>query len=90
MPSSSRTVQRNFHLPVEQADWLREHAFRTRRPQAEIVREALSDYQSRTEGDAAPLEDDRNRALVERFRRGDGIDLEILRDEGGAMWSHDA
>ena len=87
---ASSTVQRNFHLPVEQAEWLREHAFRSRRPQAEIVREALAEYRDRTESNAASAPADRNRALVDRFRQGRGIDLDVLRDENATMWSHDA
>lgn len=88
--TSSGTVQRNFHLPAEQAEWLREYAHRTRRPQAEIVREALAEYQARSERDASTALEDRNRALMDRFRQGHGIDLDVLRDENGAMWSHDA
>ena len=88
--ASNSTVQRNFHLPSEQAEWLREYAHRTRRPQAEIVREALAEYQERSESKAVAPARDRNRALMNRFSQGDGIDLDVLRDENGAMWSHDA
>jgi len=90
MASSDSTVQRNFHLPSEQAEWLREYAHRTRRPQAEIVREALAEYQQRSESDAVAPAHDRNRALMNRFRQGHGIDLDVLRDDNGAMWSHEA
>ena len=86
--ASTPTVQRNFHLPSEQAEWLREYAHRTRRPQAEIVREALAEYQARSES-VAPAQE-RNRALVNRFSQGHGVDLDVLRDEHGAMWSHEA
>ena len=56
----------------------------------EIVREALSDYRARTErGDADSSGDGGNRALMERFRSGLGVDLEVLRDENGEMWGHD-
>lgn len=89
MASRKATVQRNFLLPTEQAEWLRDHAFRTRRPQAEIVRDALADYQARAEREAGSG-DDHNRALMERFRHGRGVDLEVLRDESGQMWSHDS
>jgi predicted DNA-binding protein len=84
-----RPVQRNFLLPPEQAEWLREHAFRTRRRQAEIVREALSEYQARFERRSVSANEDGSRALMERFRTGRGIDLDMLRDEAGEMWSHD-
>ncbi|HEY5196717.1 MAG TPA: hypothetical protein VIJ51_06795 [Solirubrobacteraceae bacterium] len=83
------SVQRNFLLPAEQAEWLREFAFRARRPQAEIVREALSEYRARAEANRVAGGHDGNRDLMERFRRGRGIDLEVLRDEHGEMWSHD-
>lgn len=87
---SSDTVQRNFLLPIDQAEWLRDHAFRTRRRQAEIVREALADYRARAESlTDAPVDDD-NRALMERFRHGRGVDLDVLRDDSGQMWSHDS
>ncbi len=89
MASTDDTVQRNFLLPVRQAEWLREHAFRTRRPQAAIVRDALAEYQARTERAANAGGPDRNRALTERFRTGAGIDLGVLRDETGEMWGHD-
>lgn len=88
--ASPNTVQRNFLLPTDQAEWLRDHAFRTRRPQADIVREALADYQARSERRAEALTDDSNRALMERFNQGRGIDLAVLRDEAGQMWSHDS
>ncbi|MEA2219727.1 MAG: Ribbon-helix-helix domain [Solirubrobacteraceae bacterium] len=89
MASSNSTVQRNFHLPTEQAEWLREHAHRTRRPQAEIVREALAEYRARTEKLGGPAPHDRNRSLMDRFKQGRGIDIDVLRDENGTMWSHD-
>jgi predicted DNA-binding protein len=88
--SGDRPVQRNFLLPPEQAEWLREHAFRTRRRQAEIVREALSDYQARFERGTIAASEDGSRSLMERFRTGRGIDLDILRDDDAEMWSHDA
>jgi hypothetical protein len=86
------SVQRNFLLPSEQAEWLRDHAFHTRRPQAEIVREALADYRARLERSdavATATPNPANRDLMERFRRGLGIDLAVLRDEDGEMWSRD-
>jgi hypothetical protein len=89
MTPSARAVQRNFHLPAKQAEWLREYAHRARRPQAEIVRDALAEYQARTETGANAATHDRNRGLMERFRQGRGIDLDVLRDEDGAMWSQD-
>lgn len=88
--SISTTVQRNFHLSVEQAEWLRRQAFLTNRPQAEIVREAIAAYQVSVE-----VPDDPNaaggadRALMERFREGRGVDLDVLRDQAGEMWSHE-
>lgn len=90
MAPDRTTVQRNFLLPAEQAEWLRDHAFRTRRPQAEIIREALADYQARAENSADAGTHDGNRSLTERFSQGRGIDLDVLRDEGGQMWSHDS
>ena len=87
--SSDGPVQRNFLIPSAQAEWLREHAFRTRRSQAEIVRDALTDYRERAEQASTPTGHDRNRALTERFSQGRGIDLDVLRDEGGEMWGHD-
>jgi hypothetical protein len=89
-PMASNTVQRNFLLAAEQADWLREHAFMTRRPQAEIVRQALTEYQARVESGSGTAAHERNRALTERFSLGRGIDLDVLRDEAGNMWDHDA
>jgi hypothetical protein len=89
MASGDGTVQRNFLLPSAQAEWLREHAFRTRRPQAEIVRDALAEYRARAER-ASTTDRERNQALTERFSHGRGIDLDVLRDEGGEMWDHDA
>ncbi|MEV4423274.1 hypothetical protein AB0L40_25355 [Patulibacter sp. NPDC049589] len=82
------TVQKNFLLPVEQAEWLREEAHRTRRGQVEIVREALADYRRRVEREASERAGagEPRTSLVERFRTGAGIDLEILRDEDRAMW----
>lgn len=88
--SPSPSVQRNFLLPSEQAEWLRDHAFQTRRPQAEIVREALAEYRTRSEAAARTPNHDRNRALTERFARGIGIDLDVLRDENDEMWKHDS
>ena len=90
MNSRKPAVQRNFLLPAEQAEWLRDHAFRTRRPQAEIVRDALAAYQARTQSETAVDTDDRRRALMERFAHGRGVDLDVLRDESGQMWSHDS
>jgi hypothetical protein len=87
--ASNATVQRNFLLPSEQAEWLREHAFRSRRPQAEIVREALAEYRARSETVARPASHERNRALTDRFAEGIGIDLEVLHDEHDEMWKHD-
>jgi hypothetical protein len=90
MASSDSPVQRNFLLPPSQAEWLREQAFRTRRPQAEIVCEALAEYRARIESAAGASAHDRNRALTERFSHGQGVDLAVLRDEGDEMWSRDA
>ncbi len=89
MAPNDRTVQRNFLIPSAQAEWLREHAFRTRRSQAEIVRDALTEYRARTESGGSTASHDRNRALTERFVHGQGIDLEVLRDESGEMWDRD-
>jgi hypothetical protein len=86
MAANDDTVQRNFLLPIGQAEWLREHAFRTRRPQAAIVRDALAEYRERTETVESASGDDRNRALTERFSQGRGVDLDVLRDEGDEMW----
>jgi hypothetical protein len=89
MATSDSTVQRNFQLPVEQAEWLREHAFHTRRKQVDVVREALAEYRARAEAAPADPSHTRNRALVERFSHGIGVDLDLLRDEDGQMWRHD-
>jgi hypothetical protein len=89
MSGSDDTVQRNFLIASSQAEWLREHAFRTRRPQAAIVREALAEYRARSESGADATNRNRNRALTERFSQGLGIDLDVLRDDDGEMWGHD-
>lgn len=88
MAGHETTVQRNFLLPIDQAEWLREHAFRVRRSQAQVVRDALAEYRARSE---ASLDDsgDHALALMERFRDGAGIDLELLRDKDDRIWSHD-
>lgn len=39
------TVNRNFALPVAQAEWLRDAAYEHRLPQAQLVREAIADLQ---------------------------------------------
>lgn len=83
------TVQRNFLLPTEQAEWLRSHSFSVRRSQAEIVREALADYRARAERAPESESRDGNRALADRFADGRGIDLDLLRDRE-EMWSPDA
>lgn len=80
-------INRNFPLEHEQAEWLREQAFLTKRSQAEMVREALDEYRAKTESADAS---ERNRALVDRFTKGEGIDLAVLRDADGAMWRRDA
>lgn len=90
MSGSDDPVQRNFLIPSSQAEWLREHAFRTRRPQAAIVREALAEYRARSESSANTTHHDRNRALTERFSQGLGVDLDVLRDDDGEMWGHDS
>ena len=89
MASTGKRVQRNFLLTTDQAEWLREHAFRTRRPQAEVVREALADYRARAEAGSGPDAGRANRALVERFATGEGVDLELLRDENRPTWPLD-
>lgn len=91
MTSRARVVQRNFQLPVEQAEWLRAHSYETRIPQAEIVRQALDEYRHRSQRatTSAPA-GERHRRLVERFERGDGVDLDMLGDKRASMWSHDA
>ena len=90
MAANDGAVQRNFLIPSTQAEWLREHAFRTRRSQADIVREALADYQAHAESTAGTAAHERNRALTERFSQGRGIDLDVLLDENGEMWNHEA
>ena len=90
MATNDGTVQRNFLIPATQAEWLRQHAFLTRRSQADIVREALAAYKARAESAAGSESHERNRALTERFSHGDGIDLDVLRDENGEMWGHEA
>jgi len=80
-----KTKQRSFHLPAEQADWLREEAFRTRRSQTEIVREAIAERQARAAAPAAAQGEGHVEALVEMFVEGRGVDLELLRDRD-AMW----
>jgi predicted transcriptional regulator len=78
------TVQRTVRLSLEHAEWLREHAFRLQRPQADIIRQALAEYRARTETETRSARHERNRALTDRFALGTGIDLEVLRDE--EMW----
>ena len=90
MASGNGSVQRNFHLPSEQAEWLREHAHSTRRPQAEIVREALAEYRARSERPAQPAADDRNRTLTQRFSQGRGVDLDVLRGKDDKIWNREA
>lgn len=90
MTRGDGTVQRNFLIPSTQAEWLRECAFRTRRSQADIVREALASYQAEAESTTGTAAHERNRALTDRFSLGNGIDLEVLRDDAGEMWSHEA
>lgn len=90
MTANDGTVQRNFLIPSTQAEWLREYAFRTRRSQAEIVRAALADYQAHVESTAGTAAHERNRALTTRFSDGLGIDLGVLRDENGEMWSRES
>lgn len=50
----AKSVQRNFPLPVEQAEWLRAAAFEHRLKQAEIVRYALAAAQADFEGRPRP------------------------------------
>jgi hypothetical protein len=90
MGRAEKPVQRNFLLPRDQAEWLREHAFRTRRKQAEVVREALAEYRSRAEVAGQGGTSTKNRLLVERFRSGAGVDLDLLDKGGREMWDLDA
>lgn len=81
-----RSKQCNILLPIDQYEWLREHAHRTRRPQAEIVREALAAYRERT---AAPIDaagEDHVAALMEIFADGRGVDLELLKESDARIW----
>jgi len=48
------SVQRNFQLPVEQAEWLRTTAFERRVKQAELVRYALEAARADIEGRPRP------------------------------------
>ena len=43
-----RFVVKNFALTYDQAEWLRERAYKERRPQADIVREAIDKQRERT------------------------------------------
>ncbi len=89
VPTSRPTVQGNFLLPLEQAEWLREYAFRTRRKQAEIVREALADYRRSVEQDEGTPDDERRRRMTARFAHGRGVDLDILLESDGRVWQRD-
>jgi hypothetical protein len=83
-PTSS--VQRNFLMPIELADWLRKRAFDSRRTQAELVREALQEYRERVDVQESDRDDDSRRAaLIRRFASGAGVDLAILRDHDAHM-----
>lgn len=77
------TIARNFPIERSQAEWLREQALRTKRSQAEMVREALADYQAKVDGEDVAAA---HRALVHRFTHGIGIDLELLRNHETAMY----
>ncbi|WP_196189275.1 hypothetical protein [Conexibacter sp. W3-3-2] len=88
--ASRSTVQGNFLLPVEQAEWLREYAFKTRRKQAEIVREALADYRRAVERDDVTPDDERRRRMTERFAQGRGMDLDILLEADGRIWQRES
>ncbi|MBA2348681.1 MAG: hypothetical protein H0V81_10340 [Solirubrobacterales bacterium] len=80
------TIARNFPIERSQAEWLREQALRTKRSQAEMVREALSDYQAKVDGeDKAAI----HRALTEQFTHGIGIDLELLRNHESVMYDRE-
>lgn len=50
----AKSVQRNFPLPVEQAEWLRTAAYEHRLKQAEIVRYALDAVRAELEGRPRP------------------------------------
>lgn len=60
-PKSS-AVNRNYALTADQAEWLRDTAYRTRISQAELVRRALSDLIQRVVEDPATLTEDREDA----------------------------
>lgn len=53
------TVNRNFALTKDQAQWLRDTAYRRRISQAALVRRALEDLIQRVAADPATLADDR-------------------------------
>lgn len=56
------TVNRNYALTADQAEWLRDTAYRTRISQAELVRRALSDLVQRVAENPATLTEDREDA----------------------------
>lgn len=45
----------NLELPLDQAEWLRTQAYKTRRSQAAIVRQALDEHRQRAEPGARRL-----------------------------------
>lgn len=48
------TISRNFHIPVEMAEWLRVTAFMRRTSQTQLVREALARLRNELEGGGPP------------------------------------
>lgn len=87
--AGTRLVQRNFQLPEDLAEWLRERAFTTRQSQTAIVRDALQRVRdSEPAGDEADARA-RRMALVRRFATGDGVDLKLLRDADRRIWGLD-
>jgi hypothetical protein len=48
-----RTVNRNFAIPLDDAEWLRTTAFLRKTSQARLVRRAIRDLRARLEADDA-------------------------------------
>ena len=87
--ATTGSIQRNFLIPVEQAEWLREQAHQERRSQADVVRDALARYRERAESEADPSHAAASRALAEQFITGQGVDLDILRDGNRRIYGYD-
>lgn len=80
------TVRRNFPFPEELAERLRVHAFKTRRSQADLVREAVREMPDRDADGGEERRAELRARLAQRFLTGEGIDLELLDDGDRSIW----